>query len=112
MRQRKIGVDKQPFLLAPTFTTIPLIQIKARGPDDQANTTETFFRWGMARGVYLIGSKLTQRVRAVQIVDCAGNSTTLRLKDYLSRKIQPEYKVLPWQDDVALTSANENSKLK
>ena len=63
----------------------------------------------MARGVYLIGSKLTQRVRAVQIVDCAGNSTTLRLKDYLSRKIQPEYKVLPWQDDVALASANEKS---
>ena len=40
----------------------------------------------MARGVYLIGSKLAQRVRAVQIVDCAGNSTTLRLKDYISQK--------------------------
>jgi len=66
----------------------------------------------MARGVYLIGSKLAQRVRAVQIVDCVGNSTTLRLKDYLSRKIQPEYKVLPWQDDVALASADEKPKLK
>ena len=51
----------------------------------------------MARGVYLIGSKLAQRVRAVQIVDCAGNSTTLRLKDYISQKIEPEYKTLPWQ---------------
>ena len=40
----------------------------------------------MARGVYLIGFKLTQRVRAVQIVDRAGNSTTLRLKDYISQK--------------------------
>jgi hypothetical protein len=40
----------------------------------------------MARGVYLIGSKLAQRVRAVQIVDCAGNSTTIRLKDYISQK--------------------------
>jgi hypothetical protein len=39
-------------------------------------------------------------VRAVQIVDCAGNSTTLRLKDYISKKIQPEYKRLPWQEDV------------
>jgi hypothetical protein len=56
----------------------------------------------MARGVFLIGSKVAQRVRAVQIVDCAGNSTTLRLKDYVSHKIQPEYKLLPWQDDVAL----------
>jgi hypothetical protein len=62
--------------------------------------------------VYLIGSKLAQRVRAVQIVDCAGNSTTLRLKDYVSRKIQPEYKVLPWQDDVSVASANEKLKSK
>ena len=66
----------------------------------------------MARGVYLIGSKLAQRVRAVQIVDCAGNSTTLRLKDYLSRNIQPAYKVLPWQDDVALAPVNEKVKIK
>jgi hypothetical protein len=65
----------------------------------------------MARGVYLIGSKLAQRVRAVQILDCAGNSTTLRLKDYISRKIGPEYKTLPWQRDVAvLLSANEKPK--
>ena len=65
----------------------------------------------MARGVYLIGSKLAQRVRAVQIVDCTGNSTTLRLKDYISRKIGPEYKTLPWQQDVAvLLSVNETPK--
>ena len=65
----------------------------------------------MARGVYLIGSKLAQRVRAVQIVDCTGNSTTLRLTDYISRKIGPEYKTLPWQQDVSvLSSANENPK--
>jgi hypothetical protein len=56
----------------------------------------------MARGLYLIGSKLAQRVRAVQIVDCAGNSTTLRLKDYVSQKIEPEYKTLPWQQDMAV----------
>jgi hypothetical protein len=65
----------------------------------------------MARGVYLIGSKLAERVRAVQIVDCAGNSTTLRLKDYISQKIEPEYKTLPWQQDVAvLLSTNEKPK--
>jgi hypothetical protein len=65
----------------------------------------------MARGVYLIGSKLAQRVRAVQIVDCTGNSTTLRLKDYISQKIEPEYKTLPWQQDVAvLLSTNEKPK--
>jgi hypothetical protein len=66
----------------------------------------------MARGVYLIGSKLAQRVRAVQIVDCAGNSTTLRLKDYISQKIEPEYKTLPWQQDVAvLLSTNEKAEV-
>jgi hypothetical protein len=53
----------------------------------------------MARGIYLIGSKREGRVRAVQIVDRAGNSTTLRLRDYMSRKIQPGYTALPWQQD-------------
>jgi hypothetical protein len=65
----------------------------------------------MARGIYLIGSKREERVRGVQIVDRAGNSTTLRLKDYMSRKIEPEYKTLPWQQDVAvLLSANEKAE--
>jgi hypothetical protein len=43
----------------------------------------------------LLAALPRQRVRAVQIVDCAGNSTTLRLKDYISRKIEPVYKTLP-----------------
>jgi hypothetical protein len=65
----------------------------------------------MARGAYLIGSKRDKRVKAVQIVDCAGNSTTLRLKDYISQRIEPEYKALPWQQDVAvLLSTNEKPK--
>jgi hypothetical protein len=65
----------------------------------------------MARGAYLIGSKRDKRVRAVQIVDCTGNSITLRLKDYISRKIKPEYKTLPWEQDMAvLLSANEKPK--
>ena len=61
----------------------------------------------MARGAYLIGSKRDKRVRAVQIVDRTGNSTTLRLKDYISQKIEPEYKTLPWQQDAAVLFANE-----
>jgi hypothetical protein len=61
----------------------------------------------MARGAYLIGNKRDKRVRAVQIVDC----TALRLKDYISRKIEPEYKTLPWQRDVAvLLSVNEKAE--
>ena len=66
----------------------------------------------MARGVYLIGSKLAQRVRAVQIMDCAGNFTTLWLKDYISQKIEPGYTTLPWQRDVAvLLSTNEKAEV-
>ena len=50
-------------------------------------------------------------MRAVQIVDCAGNSTTIPLKDYIPQKIEPEYKTLPWQQDVAvLLSTNEKPK--
>jgi hypothetical protein len=65
----------------------------------------------MARGAHLIGSKRDKLVRAVQIGDCTGNSTTLRLKDYISQKIEPEYKTLPWQRDVAvLLSTNEKPK--
>jgi hypothetical protein len=56
----------------------------------------------MVRGLYLIGNKREGRVRAVQIVDRAGNSTTLRLKHYMSRKIHPGYTALPWQQDFML----------
>jgi hypothetical protein len=60
----------------------------------------------MARGIYLIGSKREERVRGVQIVDRAGNSTTLRLKDYMSRKIRPGYTALPWQQDFMLQESD------
>jgi hypothetical protein len=33
-------------------------------------------------------------------MDSAGKSTTLRLSEYISRGIEPEYKTLPWQEDV------------
>jgi hypothetical protein len=78
-----------------------------RGASDGGDDSNTVVN-NMARGAYLIGNKRDKRVRAVQIVDCTGNSTALRLKDYISRKIEPEYKTLPWQQDVAvLLSANE-----
>ena len=62
------------------------------------------------RGLYLVGNKRVQRIRAVQIVDAAGKSTTLRLSEYISRGIQAEYKTLPWQEDVVFRPANPKSQ--
>jgi hypothetical protein len=54
------------------------------------------------RGLYLVGNKRAQRIRAVHTVDSAGRSITLRLREYISRGIQPEFTSLPWQEDVGL----------
>jgi hypothetical protein len=37
------------------------------------------------RGLYLVGNKRAQRIRAVHTVDSAGKSITLRLREYISR---------------------------
>jgi hypothetical protein len=55
------------------------------------------------RGLYLVGNKTNRRIRAVHVVNSAGNPTRLRLSEYISRGIEPEYKTLPWQEDVGGT---------
>lgn len=62
------------------------------------------------RGLYLVGSKRAQRVRAVQVMDSAGKCITLRVREYVSRGIQPEYKTLPWQEELAVRPANPKSR--
>jgi hypothetical protein len=62
------------------------------------------------RGLYLVGNKLNRRIRAVHVVDSAGKSATLRLRDYVSCGIEPEYKTLPWQEDVVFRSADPKSE--
>ena len=54
----------------------------------------------MYRGFYLVGNKRNRRIKAVHVVNSVGNSTTLRVSDYISRQIEPDYKTLPWQEDV------------
>ena len=61
------------------------------------------------RGLYLVGSKRRRRIIAVQIANSAGKSITLRLREYISRGIQPECKTLPWQEDLV---ADPKSLLK
>src|SRR5262249_40054339 len=46
---------------------------------------------GTYRGLYLLGNKRAQTVRAVEIVDPAGRHTTVRLSEYISQGIQPEH---------------------
>ena len=62
------------------------------------------------RGLYLVGNKRDRHVIAVHAVNSLGRSTTLRLSEYVSRGIQPEYKTLPWQEDVVLRPANTKSQ--
>jgi hypothetical protein len=64
---------------------------------------------GTYRGLYLVGSKLKRRIRAVQVVNSAGKSATLRLREYISRGIEPEYKTLPWQEDTVFKPADPKS---
>ena len=63
------------------------------------------------RGLYLVGNKRTQRVRAVQIVDPAGRQTTVRISDYILRGVQPEHKTLPWQEDLVFRRADARSQI-
>jgi hypothetical protein len=62
------------------------------------------------RGLYLVGNKRDRHVIAVHAENSLGRSTTLRLSEYVSRGIQPEYKTLPWQEDVGLRPANTKSQ--
>jgi hypothetical protein len=66
---------------------------------------------GTYRGLYLVGNKRAQTVRAVQIVDPAGRHTTVRLSEYISRGIQPEHKTLPWQEDLVFKRADPRSQI-
>jgi hypothetical protein len=63
------------------------------------------------RGLYLVGTKRSPRIRGVRVVNTAGTYTTLRLSEYISRGIEPpEYKTLPWQQDVAFRPADPKSE--
>jgi hypothetical protein len=65
---------------------------------------------GKYRGLYLVGNKRAQSTRAVQIVDSAGRHTTVRVLDYVSRGIEPEYKTLPWQEDLVFRPTDPKSQ--
>ena len=62
------------------------------------------------RGLYLVGNRRAQHIRAVQIVDAAGRHTTVRLSEYISRGIEPEHKTLPWQEDLVFRRADPKSQ--
>jgi hypothetical protein len=52
------------------------------------------------RGVFLIGNKAANRITDVQVVDAGGNTIPLPFAEYVARGAEPNYKTLPWQEDV------------
>ena len=61
------------------------------------------------RGVYLVGRKLNRCIRVVHVVNSAGKSTTLRLREYISRGIEPEHKSFRGREDFRPTDPKSQS---
>jgi len=57
------------------------------------------------RSLYLIGDKKTGRITDVQVVDVGGASIPLPLADCVARGVEPNYRTLPWQEDIKETPA-------
>lgn len=57
------------------------------------------------RGVFLIGNKAANRITDVQVVDAGGNTIPLPFAEYVARGAEPNYKTLPWQEDVEAKQA-------
>jgi hypothetical protein len=57
------------------------------------------------RGLYLVGDKAANRITNVHVVDTGGKSSPLLLGYYAGYGVQPEYRTLPWWDDVKITQA-------
>jgi hypothetical protein len=52
------------------------------------------------RGLYLVGDKAANRITGVQVENPVDNSIPFRLHEYVGRGIEPDYKTLPWQQDI------------
>ena len=67
--------------------------------------------WLSRIAAYIWWELSVPHVSGVRVVNTAGTYTTLRLSEYISRGIEPpEYKTLPWQQDVAFRPADPKSE--
>lgn len=66
-------------------------------------------KFGVYRGLYLIGDKATTRIISVQVVNPDGDSMTMPVLAYVERKIEPDYTTLPWRDDIKVKPAKPKS---
>ena len=59
------------------------------------------------RGVFLIGNKAANRTTDVQVVDAGGNTIPLPFSAEILglEEVEPNYKTLPWQEDVEAKQA-------
>ncbi len=61
------------------------------------------------RGIYLIGDKAKDLISHVQVIDSNGNGNPLRPHEYVTRGIKPDYKTLPWREDIKASRAQPKS---
>ncbi len=61
------------------------------------------------RGIYLIGDKAKGLISHVQVIDFNGNGNPLRPPEYVTRGIKPDYKTLPWREDIKASRAQPKS---
>jgi hypothetical protein len=61
--------------------------------------------FGDHRGLYLIGDKKTGRITDVRVVDHEGHQQLLPFVVYAARGVEPNYRTLPWQEDIRETAS-------
>ena len=61
------------------------------------------------RGIYLIGDKAKDLITHVQVIDLNGNGNPLRPHEYVTRGIKPDYKTLPWREEIRASRAQAKS---
>ncbi len=54
------------------------------------------------RGLYLIGDKAKGLISYVQVIDLEGDGIPLQPHEYVARGLEPDYKTLPWREDIKL----------
>lgn len=52
------------------------------------------------RGLYVVGDKRKGSIRAIQVVDEGSGIHSLSIAEYVARGFEPNYKTLPWEEDI------------
>jgi hypothetical protein len=61
--------------------------------------------FGTYRGLYLVGDKAKNHIKTVRVVNPEGNSVPFTLVEYVARRIEPNFRTLPWREDIKINPA-------